>query len=132
MRGPADVPSPLGRTRACGSWGSARVAALPRGEDPPNSVANGSGEWILALPAPFLLLLRRAGSWMVPVSARGEGCVRGLAVPRVLGFKGSAESLGVQPGLCGALGATARSPGPVSVLRCGHCGSVSARTGARR
>lgn len=51
---------------------------------PPNSVANRSGEWILALPAPFLLPLRRLETWLVPISARGEGCVHGLALPGVL------------------------------------------------
>lgn len=37
---------------------------------------------MLALSASFLLPLRRLETWMVPVSARGEGCVHGLVLGR--------------------------------------------------
>lgn len=99
---------------------------------PPNSVANRSGEWILALPAPFLLPLHRLETWVVPISAHGEGCVHGLALPGVLGFGGRAGSLKMQLGLCGDLSGRVRSPGFMPVIRCCRCGSMSAITGARR
>lgn len=58
---------------------------------PPNSAANRTGGWILALPPPFLLPPRRLETWMAPFSAHGKGRVHGLALSGVLG-------LGEEPG----------------------------------
>lgn len=99
---------------------------------PPNSVASRSGEWILALPAPFLLPLRRLKTCVVPISTCQEGCVHELAFPGILEFGGRAGNLKVQPGLCGDLSGTARSPGLTLVMRCCRCDSMLAITRAHR